>query len=205
MEREEADKRYPLYWPVGWKRTGTYSRGYSRFRVSEAESRDHMLSEITRLGGCTVVISTNVKLRLDGLPYANQGRIEDPGVAVYFKLDGKDVTMASDQYVSIGSNYRAIGKTIECLRGIQRYGASDLLERAFMGFTQITYAPEPEWWQVLGFEHDEILDLDRELVRERYHTLAKKHHPDANGDPEMMRLINAAWATAKERIPMILE
>ncbi len=192
---DEVDKRYPLCWPAGWKRTGTYSRGYSRFRVSEAEARDHMLLEIERLGGHSVILSTNLRLRLDGLPYANQGRIEDPGVAVYFTLDDKDMTMASDQYMSIGSNYRALGKTIECLRGIQRYGASDLLERAFMGFAQLTYAPEPEWWQVLGLP---CAETDLEVVRDRYRVLAKAHHPDRGGDLETMKGINEAWAMAKE-------
>jgi hypothetical protein len=154
-----------------------------------------MMAEVARLGGGNVIVSTNVRLRLDGLPYANQGRIEDPGVAVYFKLDGKAMTMAADQYVSIGSNYRAIGKTIECLRGIQRYGASDLLERAFMGFAQLTYAPEPEWWQVLGLP---CAEQDLEVVRDRYRELAKTHHPDLGGDPETMKGINEAWAKAKE-------
>ncbi len=191
---DEVDKRYPLCWPPGWKRTSPYGRGHSRFRVSEREARDHMVTEIERLGGRDVIISTNVQLRLDGLPYANQSRIEDPGVAVYFKLDDKAMTMAADQYVSIGSNYRAIGKTIECLRGIQRYGASDLLERAFMGFAQLTYAPEPEWWQVLGVEHDE---RDIETVRTRYQTLAHEHHPDHGGSEEQMKRVNVAYETAK--------
>lgn len=192
---DEIDKRYPLCWPEGWKRRGPHGRVRSRFRVSEAEARDHMVDEITRLGGLALIISTNMQLRLDGLPYANQGRVEDPGVAVYFKLDGKDMTMASDQYMGIASNYRAIGKTIECLRGIQRYGASDLLERAFMGFAQLAYAPDPEWWQVLGLPREE---MDLEIVRERYRALAKMHHPDHGGNPDTMKGINEAWAKAKE-------
>lgn len=195
---DETDKRYPLTWPVGWKRRGPHGRTYSRFRVSEFRALTHLEHEVEMLGGTNLIISTNIRLRNDGLPYASQKRLEDPGVAVYFKMDGKDVTMAADQYVEIGDNYRAIGKTIECLRGIQRYGASDLLERAFMGFTQITHTPEPEWWQVLGFEQDETLDL--EFVRDRVHELAKQHHPDVGGDPEMMKLINAAWAKAQKDI-----
>jgi DnaJ-class molecular chaperone len=34
-----------------------------------------------------------------------------------------------------------------------------------------------------------------ELVRERYRALARKHHPDAGGDPKMMQSINEAWKT----------
>ena len=195
---DEVDKRYPLSWPAGWKRAR--SRTYSQFRVGEHRALQDLEYEVDRLGGTNLIISTNMRLRRDGLPYASQKRVEDPGVAVYFKMDGKDVTMAADQYVEIGDNYRAIGKTIECLRGIKRYGASDLLERAFMGFTQIAHTPEPEWWQVLGFEHDDIPGLDLEFVRCRFHELAKEHHPDGGGDPETMKLMNAAWAKAQEDI-----
>lgn len=194
FDQDETDKRYPLSWPAGWKRTSF--RTHSQFRVSEHRALSDLEHEVEMLGGTDLIISTNIRLRNDGLPYSSQKRLEDPGVAVYFKMDGKDVTMAADQYVEIGDNYRAIGKTIECLRGIKRYGASDLLERAFMGFTQITHVPEPEWWQVLGFEQDETLDL--EFVRCRFHELAKEHHPDSGGDPEMMKLINAAWAKAQK-------
>ena len=194
---EETDKRYPLTWPVNWKRASY--RTHSQFRVSEWRALSDLEHEVELLGGMNLIISTNMRLRRDGLPYASQKRVEDPGVAVYFKMDGKDVTMAADQYVHISDNYRAIGKTIECLRGIKRYGASDLLERAFMGFTQIAYAPEPEWWQVFGYE-DRESNLVLGWVRDRYHELAKEHHPDVGGDPEMMKLINAAWEKAKKDI-----
>lgn len=192
---DETDKRYPLCWPANWKRTN--SRTYSRFRVTEGRALWHLEHEVEMLGGTNLIVSTNLQLRRDGLPYVSQKRVLDPGVAVYFKMDGKDVTMAADQYLEIGDNYRAIGKTIECLRGIQRYGASDLLERAFMGFTQIAYVPEPEWWQVLGYE-ERIFSLN--LVRDQFHKLAKQHHPDVGGDPEMMKLINAAWDKAQKDI-----
>lgn len=195
FDQDETDKRYPLCWPAGWKRTNF--RTHSQFRIGESRSLRDLEYEVDRLGGEDLIISTNMSLRRDGLPYASQKHVEDPGVAVYFKMDGKDVTMAADQYVEIGDNYRAIGKTIECLRGIKRYGASDLLERAFMGFTQITHVPEPEWWQVLGYE-ERIFSLN--MVRDRFHKLAKKHHPDVGGNLEMMKLINAAWAKAQADI-----
>lgn len=192
---DEPDKRYPLCWPDGWKRTPVNRVTWSRFKVSEGRARDEMADEIYRLGGRNLIISTNIELRQDGMPYAGRRSPADTGVAVYFELDGKPISMACDQYLHVWENMRSIGKTIECLRGIQRYGASDLLDRAFMGFTQISYAPEPEWWQVLGVEHDER-SLDR--IRENYHVLAKENHPDVGGDDEQMKGINAAWQTAKE-------
>lgn len=195
MSDDSVDKRYPLYWPEGWRRTPVGRVTWSRFKVSEGRARDEMVNEVYRLGGRKMIVSTNVELRLDGLPYAGRKDPVDRGVAVYFELDGKPITIACDQYLCVWENMRAIGKTIECLRGIQRYGASDLMERAFMGFAQLTYAPEPEWWQVLGVEHDERR-LD--TIRPKYRELASKNHPDVGGTEEQMKVINTAWQTAKE-------
>src|SRR5271156_1980913 len=42
-----------------------------------------LLGEINLLGGESVIISTNMKLRRDGLPYSNQPQPQDKGMAVY--------------------------------------------------------------------------------------------------------------------------
>jgi hypothetical protein len=61
---------YPLSWPDGWKRVARRSR--SRFEVSGfGKARDFLLAEIRRMGGTGVILSTNIPLRNDGLPYAN--------------------------------------------------------------------------------------------------------------------------------------
>jgi hypothetical protein len=45
-----------------------------------------LLNEIKLLGGRLPVISTNVRLRRDGLPYANDHVPDDKGAAVYFQF-----------------------------------------------------------------------------------------------------------------------
>ena len=82
---------FPLYWPEGWPRTSTWQRqNDTKFKgVTFGRARDDLLAEIKRLGGAQVILSTNVALRLDGLPYADRRNPEDPGVAVYFKRKGK--------------------------------------------------------------------------------------------------------------------
>jgi hypothetical protein len=54
---------------------------YVRFQVSFAVARDHLLNELRLMGARNLTISSNVPLRRDGLPYANQGTVEDAGVA----------------------------------------------------------------------------------------------------------------------------
>jgi hypothetical protein len=89
-ERERTTEAYPLSWPDGWKRVPYRTR--SRFKVSGfGRTRDRLLTEIVRMGGSKVVLSTNIPLRNDGPPYANTREPSDPGVAVYFSKGTSDV------------------------------------------------------------------------------------------------------------------
>lgn len=95
MKPEGVDA-YPLAWPGGWPRTKRRER--SRFDGQFAKVRDEMLREIGLLGGRYVVLSTNVALRRDGLPYANQAEPADPAVAVYFERRGRQMVFACDKW-----------------------------------------------------------------------------------------------------------
>ncbi|MDB5964783.1 MAG: heat shock protein DnaJ domain protein, partial [Polaromonas sp.] len=129
------DRQHPLTWPPGWKRTR--SPGASKFKTDPDKATRGLLAEIERLGGREVIISSNAQYRQDGMPYARQGYIGDTGVAVYFKRKGKPQVFACDTFWRIHENIHAIAKTIEALRAIERYGASDMMERAFTGFTAL--------------------------------------------------------------------
>jgi len=100
----------------------------------------------------SIVVSSNLIIGRRGLPLKPNGRgPEDPGVAAWFYrlsfVDGhykkKLFCIACDAYDDVTSNMRALGKTIEALRGIQRWGSTLLLERAFSGFEHQAL-PEPE-------------------------------------------------------------
>lgn len=180
-----GDQRYPLHWPAGWPRTPAYRVKASNYQVSEARARDDLFETLRKMRARDVVVSTNVKLRLDGLPYANQRAPEDPGVAVYWTTrDGKSLTMACDRWRDLRSNYRAIGLALEGLRAMERAGVSELLDRAYRGFAALPAASAHSSWR-------EVLDLHGEVtpddVRRRARELARKHHPDRGGDAARMR------------------
>ena len=124
---------YPLSWPVGVPRTRHPAQ--SAFgEVTIHRATQELLWEIERMGGRLPVVSTNLELRNDGLPYSKQRPIADHGVAVYFTRKGHQMVFACDRWNRIEHNMRAITKTIEAMRGIERWGSSDLMERAFAGF-----------------------------------------------------------------------
>ncbi len=152
-----------------------------------------MIGEIQRMGGRNIVISTNVQTKRDGTPYAKDiGRIpDDAGVAVYFERKGSRVCFCCDLYQKIWENMRAIGKTIEAMRGIERWGSAEMLDRAFTGFAALP-APEghnqPHWTHVLGLDRHST----PQMIELRYRTLAKKQHPDHGGSDEAMARLNKA-------------
>lgn len=185
---------FPLSWPDGWKRVARRTR--SRFEVSGfGRARDFLLAEIRRMGGTGVILSTNIPLRLDGLPYANSREPNDPGVAVYFRYGKRDMCFACDAYVTVRENAYAVAKTIEALRGIERWGASDMMERAFRGFAALAATSESaeDWTTVLQCSADATVDT----INVQYRARARAAHPDvAGGSHEMMARLNQARESA---------
>jgi hypothetical protein len=174
---------YPLHWPAGWPRAR--ARRSAPFKVPPSQAKREMMEEIARLGAKDVIVSTDQPLNKDGSPSLNR-RWGDPGVAVYFKRKGRAVVLACDQYYELHDNMRAIGKTAEAMRGIERWGASDMLDRAFTGFEALP-APE-QWFQVLDVPATATLDQ----INQAYRSLAAKAHPDTGGSDAAMARLNAA-------------
>lgn len=138
--------------------------------------------ELELLGGTNIILSTNLELRLDGLPRANQRIPDDAGACVYFDLEGKDQAIPCDQWDRVEDNIYAIAKTINALRGIERWGAKELLNAAFRGFKAL---PEnagkgsiEAWWDVLEVDPHET--TEDEVIR-AYKAKAREAHPDRGG------------------------
>lgn len=180
---------YPLQWPNGWPRTRWRER--SRFDTTFAKARDGLATELERMGARHVVLSTNIELRLDGQPYANRAQPGDPGVAVYFEYKKKPMTFACDRCDLIQDNIQAVRKTIEALRGIERWGASDMMERAFTGFTALPDQTNGAWWAVLGVAPD----ASREVVTAAYNRQRSASHPDKpGGSHDAFVAVTEAWS-----------
>lgn len=191
--------RYPLTWPATWPRTPVAKRQQARFEVSLRVAFDQLFEELRRLRAEAVIISSNVPLRKDGLPYANYRAPEDPGVAVYFKLKGKPHVLACDRWDKIKDNLRAIGLHVAAIRGIERWGVGSV-EQAFMGYQALPESPngnnQRPWWVVLNVRPDASL----EQIKAAYRQKARQYHPDAQGSDAQMAEINRAWDQAqKER------
>lgn len=189
MSIEIPTEAYPLTWPAGQKRA--HLRDFGKFKPRGfGLIRDELLDELRRLGASSVIISSDLRLRQDGLPYADQREPQDPGIAVYFRRGKKPYVIACDQFDKTWKNLRAITGTIEALRAIERYGSTKMMEQAFSGFAALPPAREAEanWWETLGVPPHAALNE----IEAAYKALAIKHHPDRGGDAEQMARINRA-------------
>jgi hypothetical protein len=196
---------YPLYWPEGRPKTKDYKREPARFDTSFARARDNVVHEVELLCGksaqnkTNLVISTNIALRRDGLPLANQKTPADPGVAVYFNYKGKPMCFACDRWKKIEHNMQAIAKTIEALRGVARWGTGDMMEAAFKGFTALPApAAEQTVWQFFGFAPGVV--ITRESLQRQYRKMSMERHPDRGGSHDAMSELNIAYELALKQL-----
>lgn len=186
---------YPLQWPVGRARADSWSRKGDPFHVPGGKIRSDLARELRLMGVDDFVISTNLMVRNDGLPYANQKAPDDPGVALYFTRKGRELCIACDQYEKIDANLRAIGKTLEAIRGIERWGTEDMVDAAFTGFAAlpesviVTPYTSENWWDVLEVR----ADASQETVRAAYKAHLFKAHPDQGGSTEQFTRIQNAF------------
>ena len=145
-----------------------------------------------------VIISTNLELKNDGLPRSKQKIIKDKGVAVWWKEGEQQRVIALDKYNRIADNIYAVAKTIEAMRGIERWGSGEILERTFTGFNALP-SPEtvsvPSWRNVIEYFGDNLVD-----AKLAYKQMSSKHHPDRGGDVDHFNLINRAWLQAETEL-----
>jgi hypothetical protein len=191
--------RYPLSWPSGWPRTPRVKRHPARFnrkerqyqaaggglswtrsrQLSVADATARLLVELHRLGvrEGDVILSTNIKVRLDGLPYSNQPEPDDVGVAVYFRLQQADRVLACDRWTKTADNIAAIAAHVSAIRAIDRYGVGTL-EQAFAGYVGLP-AKGTTWRTTLGFPPD--APVTREEIDRAFKARAREAHPERDG------------------------
>lgn len=210
----QAVEAYPLHWPPGRPRTknreraqfhrkvehrysdGTLANWLKKQNLTIADSRDRLHKEVGLLGGDGLIISSNLRLRQDGLPMSNQREPDDPGIAVYFQLSRQPRCVACDKWDRAADNLAAIAKFIEAMRGQLRWGVGDV-NAMFSGFkalpdATVTMPPMSEQEAaefmargLAAFAATDYLNGSKDFktvwLSRAYREQAKRLHPDANG------------------------
>lgn len=188
-------KAYPLSWPEHWPRTPADERHRgSPFKVNSNKARKELIQELNKLGAEDVIISSNAEVRNDGMPYADAGRRsqKDPGIAVYFTMDGKPSSMARDLYTQLDDNLRCLGLAVRDMRSLQLHGGDFMMKSAFSGFTALP--PPPDCWKILGLKPMQSggpLD-DRNAIIAAHRERVREASADSLNGSERMAAVNAA-------------
>ncbi len=200
--------RNPLCWPNNVPRHPPHRLMMPRFELRSLDQAARMvIHEINRLNQRhwrhndeSVIISSNVRLRQDGLPYSNDKEPFDVGVAVYFKLrfdrNGKwyerPCVLSCDKWCRVGYNLTAIAKDIDAQRARDRWGATNI-EQAFRGYLAI---PEQcggqAWWDMFSLPSTATKDD----IISKFRQLAKSAHPDVGGNVAEWNRLSIAYEEA---------
>jgi len=192
---------YPLAWPRAVPRTPAIRRKAAKFTkhgqaLTVASALDRLKANVDNLRGksgghaSALVVSSNIPLRRDGFPRSDW-KPEDPGVAVFFRLDGKAYCLPCDRWDRAPDNICAVAWHIDAMRAIERYGVGTV-EQAFEGFL---YLPPPAWWDDLGLrERPRSIDEAEKAWRK----MMRRHHPDIGGDVDIAARANQAIADARK-------
>lgn len=183
---------------------GKYSNGQTYYRSIELtvpQGLSRLKIELERLGARPWLVSSNAELNSYGEPRGGRRAPDDPGVAVYFKLNGKDRVLACDRFDRVADNMAAIAAHIDCLRGIDRYGVGTL-DQAFAGYDALPppgASNRPPWRKVFGF--DDGIRIVRADIDRRYRDLARHFHPGMkDGSHEAMAQLNEARDAALREV-----
>jgi hypothetical protein len=202
-----ARKPNPLQWPPGFSRTAPEARRNPLFKATPYSAAIALIDELHRLGADQIVITSDLAAStLTGVPYAD-ARATDPGVAVWFLLDGHERVLACDRWRTPGGNLRAIARTVEAIRGIERWGVAEALPRMFTGFAALpagdpaTPAKRP-WREVLGGPWPAELGAADTLglARSRFRAAIQRAHTDRGGDVDTAAALNVAWEDAQREL-----
>lgn len=214
----EQAQRFPLSWPMNWKRTPPQERRRANFRRSTSSERmergadgqqrrvvsnrtealtvsaalDRLESELRRLGTTDEILSSNVPVGIRGMPLSSKAEPADPGAAVYVRLNGKPLVFACDKWDRVADNIAAIAQHIDALRRIERYGVGRL-DQAFAGYKALPVSTD-DWRVVLGVgEFATLAQVDAAFMEK-----AKEAHPDVGGTHDQMARLTAARDLARQ-------
>jgi hypothetical protein len=179
---------------MAWPRTKY--RAMSRFNTTLFEAKQGLEEELRKLGAKSPIVTTNLPLNRSGWPDSKAKRPDDVGVAVYFTRGETEVCFPCDKWITVADNLHAIELTIAAIRGIERWGAKEMMDAAFKGYAALpepSSAPSVAWWTVLEISPD----ATEEEKHRAYRALARKLHPDVpGGDAARFLVVQAAYEQA---------
>lgn len=195
---------YPLQWPTGfprWKGGRVGGQFKTTFDLALRNVRKS-LELFGKDSGKTIenpVLSSNVDF--NPLTVNTGKKPSDPGVAVWFSWDGLQVCIPVDRYDTPAANLQAIHHIIEARRVELRHGTLALVRATFSGFKALPAPKGKHWRDILELTDIPLANISGATLKNKYHALAGKRHPDrSGGSADAMAELTAAFNNAKSEL-----
>jgi hypothetical protein len=177
-------------WPV--KRENFKMRRDATFRSTYPQTLDLLESELAKLRAKDIVIQveglTLEYIRNDGWPKSGNWKngYGGPGVIVSFESSKGTISMPCDKFRDWQDNLRAIAKSLEALRMVDRYGVTRGNEQ-YRGWTQIGNGNGKMDREQAERYLAALLETDLSAIRgnpakESIRLARSKYHPDRGRD-----------------------
>lgn len=183
-------------WPTHQSSTPYHRRENARFTGSYPDRITLLERELEQISAKDVVLESVLpksKARRDGWPMSDAKG--GPGVIVSFVQAGEPREMVADRYHDWRDNLHAIGKALEALRAVDRWGLTKKAAQ-YEGFRPALPAPAgvtsfngPTGAALFLAQHSGLttayLLTDAGTQAEAYRRAAAKLHPDKGGSHEL--------------------
>ena len=144
------------------------------------------------MGSKNCIITSNLRTKNEGGFYAQQNKIEDAGIGVYFDLKGKPKVMLLDKWGSPEHNMWSLFLSVQAIRGLERWGGVEFLDGLFTGFQAL---PDYTTTAIRYFEGCS----SQEHVEERKKNLQRELHPDSGGNEEEFKEMMRQYQEIKQK------
>jgi hypothetical protein len=192
-------------WPNNVPATPYHKRKRSPFRSIWSKTLRDLDRELIAVKAWNTVIEIDApasEIRRDGMPRAD-ARTRGPGVIISYELHYKNSNRVDrfvfpcDTYNDWQDNVRAIARTLEALRAVDRYGVTRDGQQfsSFKAIPAQTSATKSVEWaaSVLRQHAGVVFDIeDFNQCRAAYRAARSKAHPDAGGSPDSWHAVQAA-------------
>lgn len=189
----------------GWPGDRTRSPIRSNFSASFADTCRLLERELLHLRAKHVLVQIDCndsEITVDGQMRA-KCRLRSQGIILTFESKFGPLQYPCDRFNDWRDNLRAIAKSLEALRTVDRYGVTMRAEQ-YRGWKKLTLRGDDEFAnadEAAAFlaRHAVpgttavMLMSDLDLCRTYYKKAAVTNHPDRGGDPGLFSRITAAW------------
>lgn len=189
--------------PIGtWPGALTPVRLRSNFSASWSATLSLLRTELRQLGASNERVQLAIpasQFKRDGKPYAN-AKAEHPGVILTLDSKHGALSYPCDTFTTWRDNVRAIAKSLENLRAVDRYGVTKRGEQ-YRGFLALEATAAPAGFSTAA-EAEAYLrtvsdiataPIEKALRRAQWNT-----HPDQGGDPSLFQRVSLAEARLRE-------